>query len=423
MSAEPLVVASSSIEHRRPRLGGWLMRAGFGGFVGFPGLIVTILAIVGPETADASVPLSVLIFFLAGLGLLVAPFVSIAGAVLAALSLPLRNVGVLRADGQGLVVVQGGKERHLARSAIEGGIVLPGTLLDGKRPRVELYLRRGVVLTAEVPDGIAAHRILDRLGIDVSRRRVAVLSGSAYRPLATGCLSLPVVCFLLAIPLGYFITEYPSADWPVLVFAWAVMLTMFFIVRLARPREIIVGSDGLRIRRGGFDDRWIPHSRVCTVEEQPRSLFLVVGEAGRPGERVEVATGDPSFILALAGRLRLAIALGSNGADGPPVGAELDPAGKSFTEWKDKLQSLLLHAGYRKSAVTYEELVAVVDDPDLPPGQRLGAAMAIGIAKHPDGRERIRVAAEACADDAMKYALEEAAEGELDERTLRRVLD
>ncbi|TKD12828.1 hypothetical protein [Polyangium fumosum] len=422
MSAEPLVVASSSIEHRRPRLGGWLMRVGFGGFVGFPGLIVTILAIVGPSKADASVPLSVLIFFLAALGLLVAPLVSIVGAVLTALSLPLRSVGVLRIDGQGLVVVQGGKERHFARSAIEGGLVLPGTLLDGKRPRVELYLRRGGVLTAEVPDGIAAHRILDRLGIDVSRRRVAVLSGSVYRPLVTGCFSLPIVCLLLAFPLGYFITEYPSADWPMLAFAWGVMLTMVFIVRLVMPREIIVGSDGLRIR-SGFDDRWIPHSLVCTVEETPRVLFLVVGEAGRPGQRIEVATGDPSFILAVAGRLRLAIALGSNGAGGPPVGAELDPAGKSFTEWKDKLQSLLLHAGYRKSAVTYEELVAVVDDPDLPPGQRLGAALALGIAKHPDGRERIRVAAEACADDAMKHALEEAAEGELDERALRRVLD
>ncbi|MDI1447430.1 hypothetical protein [Polyangium sp. 6x1] len=422
MSAEPLVVASPSIEHRRPRFGGWLMRAGFGGFVGIPGLIVTILAIVGPASVDESALLSALCVFLGILGLVVSPFVSLAGAVLTSLSLPARSSGVLRADAQGLVVVQAGKEHHFSRAAIEGGLVLPGTLLDGKRPRVELYLRRGAVLTAEVPDGMTAHRVLDRLGVDVSRRRVAVLCGSAYRPLLTGCVSLPFVCFLLCIPFGYFITEYPSARWPPLAFAWSVLLLMGFIVRLTRPREIIVGSDGLRIG-GLFGDRWIRHSLVRAIEEKQRALFLEVGEAGKPSRRIEAATGDPSFIMAVAGRLRLAIALGSNGAGGPPVGAELDPAGKSFTEWKDKLQSLLLHTGYRKSAVTYEELIAVVDDPDLPPGQRIGAAMALGIAKHPDARVRIGLAADACADDAMKLALEEAAEGELDERTLRRVLD
>ncbi|MDI1478019.1 hypothetical protein [Polyangium sp. y55x31] len=422
MSAEPLVLASPSIEHRRPRLGGWLMRAGFGAFIGLPALIVTDLAIAGPETFDTWMTFAVIHVFLGLLGFVVAPFVSLAGAVLTSLSLPLRGSGVLRADDQGLVVVQGGKEHHFARAAIEGGLVLPGTRLDGKHPRVELHLRNGAVLTAEVPEGIAAHRLLDRLGVDAARRRVAVLSGSVYRPLVTGCASLPIVCILFLIPLGYFVTEYPAARWPAAAFAWAVILTMSFIVRLTRPREIIVGNDGLRIR-GGFGDRWIPHSHIRTIEEKQRELFLEVGEAGKSSRRIAAATGDPSFIMAVAGRLRLAIALGSNGAGGPPVGAELDPAGKSFTEWKDKLQALLLDAGYRKSAVTYEELFSVVDDPDLPPGQRLGAAMALRIAQHPDARVRIRVAADACADETMKRAFEEAAEGELGERTLRRVLD
>lgn len=421
MSAEPLVVASSSIEHRRPRLGGRLLRAGFGAFLGFPGLFMTI-AVTTERTADSpSVPLPGILIVLSIVGFFVAPFMLLAGAVLTSVSLPRRAPGVLRADGHGLVILQGGKEQHVARSALEGGLVLPGTA-DGKRPRIELHLHKGATLTAEVPDGMAAHRLLDRLGIDAARRRVAVLCGSSYRPLVTGCISLPIVWGLFLIPLGYLATEYPSANWPSLAFVGAILLTMLLIVRRTQPREIIVGSDGLRIR-GAFADRWIPHSHIRAIDENPRVLSIDVGEVDGPRRRIEVAKGDPSVVMAVAGRLRLAIALGSNGAGGASIGADLDPAGKSFTEWKDKLQALLLDAGYRKSTVRHEELYAVVDDPDLPPGQRLGAALALRMAQHPEARERIRVAADACADDAMRCALEEAAEGELGERTLRRVLD
>ncbi|MRG94194.1 hypothetical protein [Polyangium spumosum] len=422
MSTEPLVVPSPSIEQRRPRLGGGLMRAGFIAFVGFPGLILMFMSIVGPDRVDASPVLSALLFLAAFLGLLVAPCMVIIGAVLTSVSFPRPSSGFLRAEDGGLVIVRGGRERRLARADIEGGLVLPGALLDAERPRVAFHLRRGGVLTAEVPDGMTSHRLLDRLGIDAARRRVAVSIGSPYRPLATGCVTLPIVCILFLIPVGYWVTEDPSADWPIGLFAWAVVLTMFVLVQLTRPREVIVGSDGLRIR-GGFEDRWIRYAHVRSVDTKPRVLSLEMAEEGERARRIEVATGEPSVIQALAGRIRIAIALGSNGAEGPPVGAELDPAGKSFTEWKDKLQSLLLRPEYRKTAVTPEALLSVVDDPDLPPGQRLGAAVALRSAQHPEAPARIRVAAEACADEAMQQALEEAAAGELGERAFRRVLD
>ena len=127
-------------------------------------------------------------------------------------------------------------------------------------------------------------------------------------------------------------------------------------------------------------------------------------------------------MLALAGRIRMAMALGSNGDGDTAASRKLDPQGKTLEEWKRDLRFLVTSIGYRNAGISPEVLLSLVDDPDLPPGQRLGAAVALHIAEHPDAGERIRMAANACADEDMKRAFEEASTGELSERVLRRAV-
>jgi hypothetical protein len=67
--------------------------------------------------------------------------------------------------------------------------------------------------------------------------------------------------------------------------------------------------------------------------------------------------------------------------------------------------------------------MTVVKDGDAPPGRRIGAALALGSSGHPEAREKIRAAAEACASQGVRVALERAAEDDLDDATLERALE
>jgi hypothetical protein len=191
---------------------------------------------------------------------------------------------------------------------------------------------------------------------------------------------------------------------------------------LARPREVVVGSDGVRIGARLLRDRWVPYSAIEEVVESGEALFLRVRGRGRT-EVVPVATGKREVVMAIGSRIRVAMALGSNGEGGAPVGELLDPRGRRTAEWREALGNLFAATpDYRRAPVSPDELFAVLEDPDMPPGRRIGAAMALRVAEHPEARARIRIAAEACADDDVRQAFEEASEGEIEERTLRRAL-
>ena len=62
------------------------------------------------------------------------------------------------------------------------------------------------------------------------------------------------------------------------------------------------------------------------------------------------------------------------------------------------------------------DLEDLVNDAAVPPRQRIAAAIAMS--DDDEGKARVRIAAEATADEALRAALDAAAEGEIDERRL-----
>jgi hypothetical protein len=421
MTHEPLVVQSTRIERRRPGLGERLMRLGLGGFFLLPAVGLSVSEAF-KATQMPMLPLLGGLFMVAILaGTAVCPFIGIGGFVASAVSFPSAYPGVVKADDAGLVLVRGTLETSIAKERIEGGIVLPGSPPLVPRPKVEVYLRGGDVLLIEVPDGISAHRLLGRLGIDPERRRVAVPLAAPSRQFFTGCASMPLVLVFWCVVLGLLLSVYPNAKWAGPATVWGMAFSLLVILRLSRTDEVIVGNDGLRIR-GKLWDRWIPFSSVQFIAESNEVLFLDVARPAGGTRRIEVARGKREIVMALAGRIRVAMALGSNGQGGTTVGAQIDPKGKTFAQWKEGLRALVADGGYRQRALSPEALLSLLEDPDASPGHRLGAAMALRIAEHPEARARIHVAADACADEGMRRALEEAAEGELAERTVARVV-
>jgi hypothetical protein len=419
LNTDFLVITSPAIERRRPGKGRLLMGIGAGSFVGLPALGFLVV-LVGFPSQGKPAPIIGLIFLLIMVGTFFAPLVAIAGAILSAISFPLSFRGELQADDSGLVIQRGQRETRLGKERIDGGILLPGG--PGKRPKIALYLKGGDVIHAEVDDGITAYRLLDRLGIDPAKRRVAMAVASPVRQLVAGCLSLPLSIVVFTIPLGYLVSRNPAADWPVVAYAFCVLFTMLGAMRIARPTEVIIGNDGLRIRTP-LRDEWIPYGFIRSVEEIGNALYIEEIRPGTNARRNRIATGPADVMLALASRIRIAMALGSNGDGDTSASWKLDPKGKSLADWKTDLRLLITSRGYRKAGVSPEVLLSVVDDPDLPPGQRLGAAVALCFAQHPEAQERIRIAADGCADEAMKRAFEEASTGEISERVLRRAVE
>ena len=71
-------------------------------------------------------------------------------------------------------------------------------------------------------------------------------------------------------------------------------------------------------------------------------------------------------------------------------------------------------SGYRSAATTVDVAAAVLRSPRATPEERVGAAVALRVAGEPP--EKIRVAAEAVADDRLRVALEAVAEDAEDAR-------
>jgi hypothetical protein len=192
----------------------------------------------------------------------------------------------------------------------------------------------------------------------------------------------------------------------------------------ASPRQVVIGADAVRLQRL-TGPRLVP---LATIERAAvDGTALVLHLHARPGEdlgeRIRVGGSDAALAVGLVERIHGAMAL-SRRAASAVAAAQLEPEGRPFAEWRTALGALLRRgADYRHTALGAEDLLAVLEDAAAPPARRLGAAIALREGDHPEARARVRIAAEATADGDMRAALEAAAEEEMDEGPIRRVVE
>ncbi|UQA54562.1 hypothetical protein [Polyangium aurulentum] len=417
MHVEPSVevVDSPRVEHTRPGLGRMLARVSGACLFGTPLILVVLFSTLSRALLNG--------LFWAG----------IAGALLSALSSvlcssmswPRPRGAVLRASEEGLIIEREGQPPvSIARDRIESGMVISGV----PHFRLMIQLRNGDVITADTLDETLAQRALAILGVSADVRRVAVQLGTANRQILAAAISLPLTA-LFAGGLGVIgIMRWqssgvgPAIDVDVLFSAIWVLFTgllTYLIVSSFRPTEVIVGSDRIRVQ--GVHRHEFPHSAIKRAEAHGKKLFLILRGSSTSVPYV-AASGEPGVVAGLAERINEAVARARKGPEERPVAGLLDPAGRPLSAWRDALRALVPDAGYRTSGVTRESLIEVLEDPAAPPGRRIGAALALRGSEHPESKARIRIVADACVDDALRQALEEAAEDELAENTLRRVL-
>src|SRR5262249_33072149 len=96
--------------------------------------------------------------------------------------------------------------------------------------------------------------------------------------------------------------------------------------------------------------------------------------------------------------------------------------GRSVRDWRASLREIARrNATYRSTGLSPEDLQAVLESPTASVERRIGAAIVL-TERATEGRSgllgRIRIAAEACACERVRVALERVAEGELDDAAI-----
>jgi hypothetical protein len=285
----------------------------------------------------------------------------------------------------------------------------------------EIVLTSGDVLHVELERPDDARALVVALGFGTSDRRTVVPLGSAHDTLAAGCWSVVLaVCVTILSSCGL-----AAAASNLLNAAGGYILGVIFVgtsllfARIFTPKRVIVGTDGVLLGRS-FGERFVPLASISGVDVTRRGLVLVLD--GGKAQREIVLTNDKGQIAyALRERIAEAVAM-ARGAGAETASALVARGGRSLAEWREALRKLVAGGGYRGERVSLDALLRAAESAETPAEQRLGAAMAIGLAEDAGAKQRLRIAVEGIANERMRIAMEAAAEGEAEDAMIAEAL-
>lgn len=330
--------------------------------------------------------------------------------------------GVLRAGPEGFTLEQegGAAPESFARHRIAGGLLLEA---DGGSC-VELHLADGRLLRIGMRSRNKARAMLDRLGMGPERRRIVAPQGRPNHVLAAGCAAYPAAFVLFATALLAFDSRLGALA--PLFLALLVAGTTLLARRLARGAVVEIGAEGVSVRGAEPVGRFVRFEHIARVSRSGRMLLLMLRDdaAGEPRSPIRVACADADLAEGLGERIEEAMGRARGAHRQAPVAELLDPGDQPVAAWRAGLAGLLaVRAQYRSAGVVADDLLDVVEDPGAAPAARLGAAIALRTRRAPEDRERVRIAADTCADERLRAALEAAAaEEEMAEEVITRAL-
>jgi hypothetical protein len=193
-------------------------------------------------------------------------------------------------------------------------------------------------------------------------------------------------------------------------------------VRGNRALSVTVGTDGLAVRMG-MKTTLIPLQRVVSVTgtKDELTVALTGGDARVFSSPIRLSSAQVELLArrvdeAKEERGRAAVDLGAS--------ALLSREGRSLVAWREALRRVSAPSqSYRGSALSPDDLAAVLADPGAPADQRVGAALALRFAGGEEARAHIQGVAESCALTRVRVALEAVAEEELEEEALEEALE
>lgn len=341
---------------------------------------------------------------------------------------------------------------------------------------VRLQLRSGTQLSARLRDRAEGEALLDAAHLSARERalRLPLLGAAVARPPGEALATLALVVLVpLAVVFGagfFGLAAHAIAHGPVVVrdLVYTAALTLAPIVAIHRlirfvgPGEVMVALDGVVVRRT-WGHEIIPYDRIERVEAEARGVRLTLRGGGEkllrttdlrpffiaapldaalawrfpePHDPVSMGRRDWTYentisnwmgVIrtvamrdALRDRIEQAMSLARGRAPSAAVMQELERRGRDASVWRDELRALLSDeakdGSYRRVRIEPDQLFEVIEDGGAAPGLRVAAAVALSAS--PEGAGRVRAVAEASADEDLRAALVQAADGTIDEATL-----
>jgi hypothetical protein len=416
----PIQLASARVCWTHPGLG----RALAQGAVGIFAAAVLSMRISGATDVDFTPGVRSILETCTIVAYLLTPALAVLSVLASHLSLPRPSWAVLSVSEEGLLLTRGAIERLIPKSRIAEGALIPSK----PTARVDLRLRDGGLITAEAENEEEARELLSALGLGAAERKATIELATPGQMLTGGCLGAVVsivAAVFLYVVIATSISDRAATIW--------MDIGSFFLIALGAiaggylrggRKEIVIGADGVRIP-GRLRARFIPYSKITWVTVLDGHLMLRLREEPEGSSVVKVAVWVPSDSELEGATRRIREAMAASWAR--PLGAEglaaLEPRGRPLSDWREALRSLVRRSeAYRHAQPLAEDLLAVLADPNAPPPRRIGAALALRATEDPEAPAKILAAADGCARDRLRVALEQAAGDDLHEEALREAL-
>lgn len=173
---------------------------------------------------------------------------------------------------------------------------------------------------------------------------------------------------------------------------------------------------------------------ITRRDEAPVHVDTTAVRAGQLAAAIEVARGDLAGRRASRPKQRPPEKKQDTGRASTPAEAAppppneaalaaLDRDGRPLGAWKQALRAAFTDAGYRRAPpLPPDELLQIVGDTRVSAERRVGAALALSERADDDLRARLRIASDGLETEALRVAVERAAEGTLEEDALEEAL-
>jgi hypothetical protein len=329
-----------------------------------------------------------------------------------------------------LTVTVGKKETTLPLSTIDGG----WTERSRDAQLAVLSFSDGRVVAIEQPSEEAASAFLSRAGAGAGARAARMRGyreDDVGRKIAAFFLAFFALIFLpmLLIMLGILFDALRTGSTRQLgtlgataMAAALLLLVLRWLGRKLRPTWIEIGADGV-VLQGAFRKRFFAHGDILDASPTVNmivSLDRAVEITLKSGRKHRFPVGSEAEAEVVCARIQA----GQEAMKGQERGRLLEGlsrAGRPLAEWRSALAQLVAKGGYRALGHDLEAVMRIVEDAAAPLEQRVAAALA---AKPHGGEavaERIRIAAEACAEPRLRVALEKASAGEIDDEEMEAI--